>query len=82
MPIGLGSRLLGLTEPGKELAVRRELLLRLGPDARGSGRGRGRTRLSGSLKRWNVRFRRRFVGLSRGRHPSRIILEGRKFLTF
>ncbi len=42
MPIGLGSRLLGLTEPGEELAVGSELVLRLGPDAGGRGGGRGR----------------------------------------
>jgi hypothetical protein len=40
MAPGLGSGLIGLTEPSKKLAVWRELLLRLGSDAWRSGRRR------------------------------------------
>jgi hypothetical protein len=79
----MGSGLLRLTEPREELAVRRELLLGLGPDAGGSGRGRRLARLARRLDGRSVRSQRRKVGVvGRQRDLGCIALEGYAFLTF
>jgi len=51
------SGLLGLTEPSEKLAVRRELLLRLGTDAGWGSRRRRRPRLARTIDGQTVRFR-------------------------